>query len=197
MMIIGLTGSIAMGKSEASKILARFGLPIFDADAQVHKLYDSAEGAKLISSFVPGAVFDGRVDRAILAQHALQDQNLLAALEPAVHAAVRTRREAFIAQQRARNVQAVVLDIPLLFETGSEKLVDKILVISATADQQRARALARPGMTEERLAMILARQMPDEEKRRLADAVIENSGTIADMEKSLLAVLKEWGLVQA
>ncbi len=197
MMIIGLTGSIAMGKSEAAKILAKVGLPVFDADAEVHKLYDSAEGAKLIAAFAPKAVLNGHVDRAILTGHAMRDKDLLSRLEPAIHGAVRKRREAFIAQQATLNAKAVVLDMPLLFETGSEKMMDRTLVISSSPEQQRARALARPGMTPERLAMILSRQMPDDQKRAKADAVIENTGTIADLEKSLLALMQKWGLVLA
>jgi dephospho-CoA kinase len=195
MILIGLTGSIAMGKSEAAKILAKAGLPVFDADVEVHKLYDSAEGAKLIAAFAPKAVLNGRVDRTVLTRLALRDKDLLSRLEPVVHEAIRQRRQDFIAQQRAKSAKAVVLDIPLLFETGSEKIMDKTLVISSTPERQRARALARPGMTPQRLAMILERQMPDDQKRARANVVIDNNGTLAELEKSLLALLQKWGLV--
>jgi len=191
---IGLTGSIAMGKSEAAKILREYGLPVFDADAQVHELYDSPQGADLIRPFNPQAIQSGKVDRQIVSAHVLKDPALLADLEKVVHVEIARRREAFIATAKAQGAKAVVLDIPLLFEVGADKSVDKTIVISSTPQLQRARALARPTMTEERLNLILARQMPDTEKCRRADAVIQNNSTLLEMKKSLLALLKEWGV---
>jgi dephospho-CoA kinase len=193
-MRIGLTGSIAMGKSEAAKILREHGLPVFDADAEVHKLYDSPEGANFIRPFVPEATQSGKVDRQIITAHVMKDPALLAQLEKRVHAEIANRREAFIAAAEAGGAKAVVLDIPLLFEVGADKSVDKTIVISSTPELQRVRALGRPGMTEERLNLILARQMPDAEKCRRADAVIHNTSTLLEMKKSLLAVLEEWGV---
>ena len=194
MLVIGLTGSIAMGKSEAARILAGHGLPVFDADAEVHKLYDSEMGAKLIAPFVPEATGENKVNREIVTKAVLADQSLLSRLEKVVHAEIRKRREAFIAAAAAKGVKAVVVDIPLLFETGSQKDVDKTIVISAAAEKQRIRALARPNMTEERLKMILERQMPDDQKRSLADVVIENNGSIAELKTKLIEQMNKWGV---
>ncbi len=194
MMIIGLTGSIAMGKSEAAKILAAYGLPVFDADAEVHRLYDSKAGADLIEPFVPEATHDDKVNRELVTKAVLADPALLSRLEKMVHAEIRNRREGFLARAKASGAKAVVIDIPLLFETGAQGEVDKTIVISAAADLQKARALSRPGMSAERLAMILAKQMPDVQKRSLADVVIENNGTVEQLKTSLLAQLKLWGI---
>ena len=194
MLVIGLTGSIAMGKSEAARILAAYGLPVFDSDAEVHRLYDSEQGAKLIAPFVLEATRENKVNRELVTKAVLADGPLLSKLEKVVHAEIRKRRKAFIAAASARGAKAVVVDIPLMFETGSQKDVDKTIVISASAATQRARALARPNMTEERLQMILARQMPDSEKRKLADAIIENSGAIEELKTKLIAQMKKWGI---
>ena len=194
MMVIGLTGGIAMGKSEAAKMLRELGYPIFDSDAEVHKLYDSPAGADLIGPFLPDAVTNGVVDRAILSAHVLKDAGLLKQLEGLVHGEIRKRRQAFLAQARGQGAKAAILDIPLLFETGAEQDVDKTITVSARPEIQRQRALARPGMTQDRLNLILARQMPDPEKRCRAAAILENNGTIAEMRAALLAILKDWGL---
>ncbi len=194
MLVIGLTGSIAMGKSEAARIFAGLGLPVFDADAEVHKLYDSERGAKLITPFVPEATRENKVNREIVTKAVLADQSLLSNLEKVVHAEIRKSREAFIAASAAKGAKAVVVDIPLLFETGSQKDVDKTIVISASDETQKMRALARPNMTEERLKMILARQMPDDQKRSLADVVIENNGSIAELKIKLIEQMKKWGV---
>ena len=194
MLIIGLTGSIAMGKSEAAWILAGYDLPVFDADAEVHKLYDSERGAKLIAPLVPEATRENKVNREIVTKAVLADQSLLSNLEKVVHAEIRKSREAFIAASAAKGAKAVVVDIPLLFETGSQKDVDKTIVISADIETQKMRALARQNMTEERLKMILARQMPDDQKRLLADVVIENNGSIAELKIKLIEQMKKWGV---
>ena len=194
MLVIGLTGSIAMGKSEAARILAAYGLPVFDSDAEVHRLYDSEQGAKLIAPFVPQATRENKVNRELVTKAVLGDGTLLSKLEKVVHAEIRNRRKAFIAVVTARGGKAVVVDIPLLFETDSQKDVDKTIIVSANAATQRARALARPNMTEERLKMILARQMPDSEKRKLADAIIENDGTIEELKAKLIAQMQKWGI---
>ena len=194
MLVIGLTGSIAMGKSEAAQILSGHGLPVFDADAEVHKLYDSERGAELIAPFVPEATRENKVNREIVTKAVLADQSLLSNLENVVHAEIRKSREAFIADAAAKGAKAVVVDIPLLFETGSQNDVNKTIVISAPAETQRRRALARPNMTEERLKMILARQMPDDQKRSLADVVIENNGSIVELKIKLIEQMKKWGV---
>jgi dephospho-CoA kinase len=191
MIIVGLTGSIAMGKSEVGKILQADGIPLFDADKEVHRLYDSAEGAALIGAIAPEAVNSGTVDRQRLSALVLADTDLLARLEKAVHAEIRRRRQAFIEEQRLAGQSIVVLDVPLLFETGGEKDVDVTIVVSAGADLQRRRALARPGMTEEKLAMILARQMPDAEKRKRAHHVIETNGTLEELAVRTRAAVRQ------
>ena len=195
MMLIGLTGSIAMGKSEAAKYLASLGFPVFDSDSAVHKLYDSEQGAELIRALAPGAIVDGKVDRPRLSELVLKNKALLGELEKLVHAEIQKQRTAFVAEAKASGSKAVILDIPLLFETGAERHVDKTIVVSAPEDIQRRRALARPGMTEERLKLILSRQMPDAEKRKRADAVIDTSGTISHTQNSLRALLVKWGLI--
>ena len=194
MLVIGLTGSIAMGKSEAARILAAYGLPVFDSDAEVHRLYDSKQGAKLIAPFVPEATRKNKVDREIVTRAVLADQTLLSKLEKVVHADIHKRRQTFIASAKAQGAKAVVLDIPLLFETGSQKDVDKTIVVSASAATQKARVFARPNMTEERFKMILGRQMPDEEKCKMADAIIENDGTIEEFKAKLMAQMQKWGI---
>ena len=194
MLVIGLTGSIAMGKSEAARILAAYGLPVFDSDAEVHRLYDSEQGAKLVAPFVPEATRKNKVDREIVTTAVLADQTLLPKLEIVVHAEISRRRQTFITSAKAQGAKAVVLDIPLLFETGSQKDVDKTIVVSAGAATQKARVLARPNMTEERFKMILGRQMPDEEKCKMADAIIENDGTIEEFKAKLMAQMQKWGI---
>jgi len=195
MMLIGLTGSIAMGKSEAAKYLASLGFPVFDSDSAVHKLYDSEQGAQLIRALAPGAIVDGKVDRSRLSELVLNNKALLGELEKRVHAEIQKRRNAFVDEARAAGAKAAILDIPLLFETGAEKHLDKVIVVSAPPDIQRARALARPGMTPERLDLILARQMSDAEKCKRATAVIDTSRTLAEMQKSLLTLFTNWGLI--
>lgn len=194
MLVIGLTGSIAMGKSEAARILAAYSLPVFDSDAEVHKLYDSEQGASLIAPIVPEATRENKVNREIVTKAVLADSTLLSKLEKVVHAEIRRRRNDYITAAAAQGAKAVVVDIPLLFETNAQKEVNKTIVISASAATQKARALVRPNMTEERLKMILARQMPDSEKRKLADVVVENDGTIEDLKAKLIAQMQKWGI---
>jgi dephospho-CoA kinase len=189
MLVIGLTGSIAMGKSEVAKILAGHGIPIFDSDAEVHKLYDSSAGADLIRPYVPEATLHHKVDRQIITQYVLKDPDLLSKLETQVHAEIKRRRQAFILAAKQAGHKAVVIDTPLLFETGAEAEMDVVVVVSANRENQRARALARPGMTEERLTLILKRQIPDLEKRVKADEIIENNSTLLELNKSVEKLL--------
>jgi len=194
-MLIGITGSIAMGKSEAAHYLASLGFPLFDSDSAVHKLYDSEHGAALIRALAPQAIVDGKVNRPRLSELVLNNKQLLGELEKIVHAEIHKQRTAFVDKARVAGAKAAILDIPLLFETGAEKYLDKVIVVSAPAEIQRARALARPGMTAERLDIILARQMPDAEKCKRADAVIDTSLALAEMQKSLLTLFTNWGLI--
>jgi dephospho-CoA kinase len=189
MKIIGLTGSIATGKSEVAKILVSAGIPVFDSDASVHELYASEQGITLVRQLIPEAIVEGRVDRQVMSKHLLGNQKLLAELEKKVHAKIRERREAFLTSEKQKGCAFVTLDIPLLFETGADKQVDVTVVVSSTPEIQRARALQRPGMSPEKLKMILERQMPDQEKRSRADFVIENNGSLDDLKKSVLSII--------
>lgn len=173
MIVIGLTGGIGMGKSTAARTFRRLGIPVHDADAAVHRLYArGGAGVAAIAALAPEAVADGSVVREALRQRALSDPAFLARLEAAIHPLVRQEERRFLARCRRARRPLAVLDIPLLFETGSDRRVDHVVVVSAPAATQRARVLPRPGMTEARLAAIRARQMPDTEKRRRADTVI-------------------------
>ncbi|MBW8271187.1 dephospho-CoA kinase [Caldovatus aquaticus] len=173
MKVLGLTGGIGMGKSTAAAVFRRLGVPVFDADAVVHRLQGpGGRAVRPIAEAFPGTVRDGRVDREALRRAVLGDPAALRRLERIIHPLVREEERRFLARARRRGVPLVVLDIPLLFETGGERRVDKVVVVSAPPAVQRARVLARRGMTAERLAAILARQMPDAEKRRRADHVI-------------------------
>lgn len=175
MIVLGLTGSIGMGKSTAAKMFAEAGVPVHDSDEAVHRLY-AGKAAPLVEAAFPGTVVDGKVDRALLAGQVLGDAAALKKLEAIVHPLVRADADAFLARNRAAKAPLVVLDIPLLFETGGQARVDKVVVVSAPADMQRERVLARPGMSEAKLAAILAKQTPDAEKRKQADFVIDTSG---------------------
>jgi dephospho-CoA kinase len=172
--VLCLTGSLGMGKSRTAKFFAEQGVPVYDADAVVHELY-AGEAVPVIDRAFPGAVVDGKVDRAKLAALVLGDDAALARLESIVHPLVAARREKFLADARANKAKAVLLDIPLLFETRGERVCDAVVVVSAPADVQRQRAFERPGMTEEKFAALLAKQLPDAEKRPRADFVVDTS----------------------
>lgn len=174
MIVIGLTGSAAMGKSATAQMFADEGIPVFDADAEVHRLYEGDAAPKIEAAF-PGTVVGGRVDRERLAAHVFNDPQKLARLEAIVHPLVRAADEKFRAEARNSGARAVVMNTPLLFETGGDRRVDVVVVVTAPADVQRARLFARPAMTEEKYRAMLARQMPDSEKRRRADFVIDTS----------------------
>jgi dephospho-CoA kinase len=173
MKVIGLTGSIGMGKSTAADLFRRRGVPVYDADRAVHGL--SAKGGKAVPAIArafPGAVIDGAVDRKTLGAMVFGNAAALKKLEAILHPLVAEKRRAFLRRARARRAPIVVLDVPLLFETGGDALADVIVVVSAPAFLQTARVMKRPGMTAEKLAGILSHQMPDGEKRRRADLVI-------------------------
>ncbi len=173
MKIVGLTGSIAMGKSEAARMLRRLGVPVFDSDAAVHHLFRrDSHVRRAIAERYPDCVRDGVIDRQRLGERVFRDAGERAWLERLLHPRVRAASHAFLRRQRAMRRPLVVLDIPLLFETGGEKRVDWIAVVSAPAFVQRRRALARRGMNETRLAAILARQTSDRDKRMRADILL-------------------------
>jgi dephospho-CoA kinase len=192
--VVGLTGSIAMGKSEVAKIFRQHKIPVFDSDDEVHALYDSPKGAALLQEEAPKATQGGRVDRKILTDLVMQDKDLLSKLEKKVHAEIRRRRNAFLEDAQNQGAKIAVVDVPLLFETASDKDVDFTIVVSSTPHLQKQRGLARPGMTEERFDMIVKRQMPDAEKRRRATHIIENNGTLDDLKhttEKLIATLQQ------
>ena len=174
MIVLGLTGSIGMGKSTTTEMFADAGALIWNADAAVHRLYDRGGAAvRPVGDAFPGVVIDGVVDRARLAEARGRDDQAFRRLEEIVHPLVLRGRMEDLAAAEARGIKLAVLDIPLLFETGGDGAVDAVVVVTAPAEVQAARVLARPGMTRERFEAILARQMPDAEKRRRADFVID------------------------
>ena len=191
MIIVGLTGSIAMGKSEVASIFRENGIPVFDADKEVHALYNSPEGANLLRPYAPDAVTASGVDRSKLSAAVFHDETLLNKLEPVVHTEIARRRANFVENAEADGHAMVLVDVPLLFEKGGDKDVDVTIVVSAPPQLQRPRALARPGMTPAKLDMILARQMPDAEKRKRADHVLENDGSIEDLRHRTLDLIQQ------
>ena len=192
MLIVGLTGSIAMGKTETARMFARLGYPVFDADAAVHRLYDSGGAVvPLIERAFPGSVSGGKVDRARLSDIVAGDPQALTRLEALVHPLVRRDQQKFLEAAREAGHVFAVLDIPLLFETGRDRDVDAVVVASAPEAVQKARVLARPLMTQEKFAAILARQLPDSEKRRRADYVIDTSTGLEEAFEQVRAVADE------
>jgi dephospho-CoA kinase len=190
MIVLGLTGSIGMGKTTVGRMFAEAGVPVHDSDETVHRLY-AGKAAPLIEAAFPGTVAAGAVDRQALSRHVLGDPAALKRLEAIVHPLVRADADAFVAAQRAAGAKLAVLDIPLLFETGGRDRVDKIVVVSAPAEVQRARVLARPGMTAQKFEQIMARQVPDAEKRRQADFVIDTSGSFGETRAAVSRVIAE------
>lgn len=188
MIRLGLTGSIGMGKSTVAAMFAEEGIPVFDADAAVHRL-QGPEGALVarIEAHFPGTTGEAGVNRTSLAEAVLGDTEALRRLEALVHPAVAAEREAFLAGHR--DSPLVLLDIPLLFEKGGWSDVDKIAVVSAPAEVQRARVLARPGMTKARFEGILSLQMPDAEKRARADFVIPTGGSVAETKAAVRSII--------
>jgi dephospho-CoA kinase len=174
MFVLGLTGSIGMGKSTTARFFAEAGVPVHDADVAVHRFYEGA-AVQAIEATFPGTTENGKVDRDKLGSRVLGDASAMARLEAIVHPLVRAAEAAFLADAEAAGAEVAVLDIPLLFETGGDARVDAVVVVSSPADVQRARAFERPGMTEDKLRAILAKQMSDEEKRRRADFVVDTS----------------------
>jgi dephospho-CoA kinase len=189
-LIIGLTGSIGMGKSTASKRFAALGFPVCDADALVHDLYRTTAVAPIEAAF-PGVVKDGSIDRATLSAQLMAEPSGFKRLEAIVHPLVHTAERDWLHQAKRTGAAMAVLEIPLLFETGGEKRCDVTVVVSAPAHMQRARVLARAGMTEAKLDGILARQLPDAEKRRRATFVVDTGGTHAETEAGVDRVVAE------
>jgi dephospho-CoA kinase len=189
MVVLGLTGSLGMGKSTTARFFAEAGVPVFDADAAVHRLY-AGEAAAAIEAAFPGTTGDHGVDRAKLAQAVVGDPAALARLEAIIHPLVRREELRFIDEADKAGAPVAVLDIPLLFETGRASLVDAVVVVSAPPEVQRTRAFERPGMTEEKFRALLAKQMPDEEKRRRADFVVDSSRSYDSARAQVHAILR-------
>lgn len=190
MIVVGLTGSIGMGKSTVARMFQEEGAPVFDADAAVHALYESGGAAVApVDAAFPGVVVDGAVDRALLSARVVGDADAIGRLERIVHPLVFQAQARFMQQHRDAGTAIVVMDVPLLFENAREKNFGKTVVVSAPAAVQRARVLARPGMTEAKFEAILARQMPDAEKRTRADFVIDTGVSLAETHEQVRAVL--------
>ncbi len=193
MITLALTGSIGMGKSTVAAMFAEAGIPTFDADAVVRKLQGpGGRLVPLIEKRFPGTTRDGAVDRDALSAAVLGDPDELSALEAIVHPAVHHERTRFIVEHG--DAPALLFDIPLLFETGGDEAFDKVIVVSATPELQRERVLSRPGMSEQKLSQILARQMPDHDKRARADFIIDTSGTLDETRAQVGHILACLGL---
>ncbi len=189
MWILGLTGSIGMGKSATAAMFAAEGVPVHDADAAVHDLYRKEAVAPVEAAF-PGVTRDGAIDRPTLSQRVLGDAEAMKRLEAIVHPLVRAREKAFLAQARAAGARLAVLDIPLLLEFSGDRRVDAVAVVSAPETVQAARVLARPGMTQERFALILAKQMPDSQKRRRAHFIIDTGRGFAAAQHQVRGIVR-------
>ena len=190
MIVVGLTGSIGMGKSTTAALFAEAGAPVYDADAEVHRLYARGGAAvNPVEATFPGVVKDGAIDRRRLSERVLHDPEALARLNKIVWPLMRDVREAFFQRARDAKAEIVVLDIPLLFESGGDKTLDAVVVVSAPAEIQRERVLARQDMHKDKFAAILAAQTPDGEKRARADFVIDTGVSIEDARRQVQAVL--------
>jgi dephospho-CoA kinase len=187
--VVGLTGSIGMGKSTTAAMFKTRGVPVHDADAAVHRLYRGRAVAPIESAF-PGVTADGAVDRGRLSERVLGNPEALARLEAIVHPLVRDSETAFMARNRAAGRAVVLIDVPLLFESGGAGRVDAVLVVTASAAIQRRRVLARPGMTEAKLVAILARQLPDPDKRQRAHFLVDTGHGLTAAERQVEAILR-------
>src|SRR4030081_3945941 len=190
MLILGLTGSIGMGKSTTAKLFAEAGVPVYDADAEVHKIYEG-EAAPAVEAAFPGTTVDGKVDRARLSAKVVHDPAAMKQLEQIVHPMLRTYHQKFLDDAEQAGAPVAVVDVPLLFETGGEKRVDAVVVGTTTPEIQRQRILARDNMTSETLDAILARQLPDAEKRRRADFVVDTSHGLDPVRARIRDILTE------
>jgi dephospho-CoA kinase len=190
MIVLGLTGSIGMGKSTTARMFSEAGIPVHDSDEAVHRLYAGA-AAPLVESAFPGTTRNGEVDRSELSTRVLDNPEALRKLEAIVHPLVRADADAFLAKHREAGATLAVLDIPLLFETGGRARVDKVAVVTAAPAIQRQRVLSRLGMTEDKFRAILSKQVPDAEKRRLADYVIDTGHGMKSARRAIAAIIAE------
>ena len=190
MIVLGLTGSIGMGKSTTATLFAEAGVPVYDADAAVHRLYES-EAAPAIEAAFPGTTAQGKVDRNKLSARVVHDSAAMRKLEEIVHPMLGASRQKFLNDAEQSGAPVAVVDVPLLFETGGEKRVDAVVVVTTTAELQRERILTRSNMTEEKLAALLARQMPDAEKRKRAHFVVDTSHGVDPVRARIKDILAE------
>ena len=188
MLILGLTGSIGMGKSTTAKLFGEAGVPVYDADATVHKVYQGEAGPAIEAAF-PGTTVDGKVDRAKLSAKVLHDPAAIRQLEQIVHPMLGASRKKFLDDAERSGAPVALVDVPLLFETGGEKRVDAVVVVTTTPEAQRERILARDNMTSEKLDAILARQLPDAEKRKRADFVVDTSHGLDPVRAAIRDIL--------
>ena len=192
MILIGLTGSIGMGKSTTAAMFREAGIPVYDADAEVHKAYDVGGAAvEPVGAAFPGVVREGRIDREELRKRVLGNPEALKVLNGIVHPIVGRARAAVFEAAQAQGADMVILDVPLIFETGGEKNMHKVIVVSAPPEMQRARVLAREGMTPERLDAILAQQVPDAEKRARADYVVDTGRGLEHAREQVAAIIAD------
>ena len=190
MIVLGLTGSIGMGKSTTANLFAEAGVPVYDADAAVHRLYEGEAVAAIEAAF-PGTTDNGKVDRNKLSARVVRDPAAMQKLEDIVHPMLGASRHKFLQEAEQTGAPVAVVDVPLLFETGGEKRVDAVVVVTTSPEVQRERILARPNMTEEKLAGILARQMPDAEKRKRAHFVVDTSHGLDPVRARIRDILAE------
>lgn len=190
MFILGLTGSIGMGKTTTARLFAEEGVPVHDSDAAVHRLYEG-EAVERIEEAFPGTAVDGKIDRRKLGALVVNDEAALKRLEAIVHPMVRESETRFLRHARSQDEPVVVLDIPLLFETGGEKRVDAVVVVTAPGEVQRERVLGRPGMDLGKLEALLARQMPDAEKRRRADYIVDSGNGLEAAREQVRDILRK------
>jgi dephospho-CoA kinase len=190
MIILGLTGSIGMGKSTTAKLFAEAGVPVYDADATVHMLYEG-DAVPVIEAAFPGTTAEGKVDRARLSARVVHDPAAIKQLEQIVHPMLGASRQKFLQEAEQSGAPVAVVDVPLLFETGGEKRVDAVVVVTTTPEIQRQRVLARDNMTGEMLDAILARQLPDAEKRKRADFVVDTSRGLDPVRARIRDILSE------
>ena len=190
MIILGLTGSIGMGKSTTAKLFAEAGVPVYDADATVHQLYQG-EAAPAIEAAFPGTTVDGKVDRPKLSARVVHDPAAMKQLEQIVHPMLGASRQKFFADAERAGAPVAVVDVPLLYETGGEKRVDAVVVVTTSPENQRARIMARGTMTSEALDSILARQLPDAEKRKRADFVVDTSDGLDPVRVQISDILQQ------
>ena len=190
MIILGLTGSIGMGKSTTAKLFAEAGVPVYDADATVHQLYEG-EAAPAIEAAFPGTTADGKVDRQKLSARVVHDPAAMKQLEQIVHPMLGASRQKFFEDAERTGAPVTVVDVPLLYETGGEKRVDAVVVVTTSPENQRARIMARGTMTSEALDSILARQLPDAEKRKRADFVVDTSHGLDPVRAQIRDILQQ------